>query len=128
MTETDLQRQIQIELSDEHTRLWRNTVGFGWQGSNFTIREGKLAAGVARPVTFGLGPGSSDLVGPHSVLVTPAMVGSRIAVFAAIEVKRKAKRSAEQTRFIEVINELGGLADVARSIEEARQIVTRSTL
>lgn len=127
MTETDLQREIQIALSDENTRLLRNTVGFGWQGTHFTIRDGKLVAGVARAVTFGLGPGTSDLVGPHSIVVTPAMVGRRIALFTAVEIKRPKKKGATQGQgnFINAIAELGGLSGVARSIEEARTIVTQ---
>lgn len=126
MTETDLQRQIQIELSDENTRLLRNTVGFGWQGDNFTIRKGRLVAGVARPVTFGLGPGTSDLVGPRSVIITPEMIGRRIAVFAVVEVKDAKKRATqEQMQFLSAMTDLGALAGVARSVEEARRIVTQ---
>lgn len=126
MTETDLQREIQIALSDESTRLLRNTVGFGWQGSNFTIRRGCLVAGAARAVSFGLGPGTSDLVGPHSIIITPEMVGRRIAVFATIEVKEFGKYpTREQRQFLAAMTALGALAGVARSIDEARQIVTR---
>lgn len=126
MTETDLQRQIQIALSDEHTRLLRNTVGFGWQGTNFTIRDGKLVGGIARAVTFGLGPDTSDLVGPHSIIVTPRMIGRRLALFAAVEIKRPGKKATQgQSNFLGTIKELGGLSGVARSIEEARRIVTR---
>lgn len=125
MSETDLQRQIQIELSSNTTRLLRNNVGYAWQGGNFEIRDGKLVSGAARYIAFGLAPGSSDLIGPHSMLVTPAMVGQRIAIFAAVEVKKKARRTPEQVRFVETMQNLGGLAGFARSVEEAREIVTR---
>lgn len=125
MSETDLQRQIQIDLSSDTTRLLRNTVGGAWQGGNFTISNGKLVSGAARYITFGLAPGSSDLIGPHSMLVTPAMVGERIAIFAAVEVKKKARRTPEQIRFVETMLSLGALAGFARSVDEAREIVMR---
>lgn len=125
MIETDIQRRIQLALNDEHARIWRNTNGSGWSGRNFTVREGRLVHGSASHVAYGLGPGSSDLVGPISVEVTGAMVGRRIAVFSAFEVKkpRGGKYSEQQDRFIEVIQGLGGIADYTRSVEEALRIV-----
>ncbi len=130
--ETDIQRRIQLALSTEHSRLWRNTVGEAWLGRDFTIVNGKLARGNAYRIRYGLGPGSSDLVGPVSVLITPDMVGRRVAVFAGIETKRPADRSAGKRRgrtseaqgqFIEVLQSLGGIGGVATSVEEAIEIV-----
>lgn len=125
MSETDLQRRIQIALTDEHSRIWRNTVGEAWVGRNFIVSEGRLAGGNASRVTYGLGPGSSDLVGPISVEVTQAMVGRRIAVFSGFEIKkpRGSKYNEQQDSFIGVIQGLGGIADYARSVEEALAIV-----
>jgi hypothetical protein len=127
MSETDEQRRIQVALNNEHARIWRNTVGEAWLGRDFTIRDGRVFSGNAYRVTYGLGPGSSDLVGPISIEVTPAMVGSRIAVFSAFEVKkmRGSKYREGQQRFIDVIQGLGGIADYARSVEEALEIVNR---
>lgn len=127
MSETDIQRQIQLALSHPDRRLFRNTIGFGFQGSDFTVRNGRVVSGVARPVTFGLCPGSGDLIGLQSVIVTPEMTGRRVALFTSIEVKDKKKPTTEQQNFAAMVAELGGISGVARSPEEAFLIVTRFT-
>jgi hypothetical protein len=63
-------------------------------------------------------------VGPHSVIVTPEMVGQRLAVFAAVEVKDQKKYPTKTQRdWLAVVSELGGYAGVARSVDEARAIL-----
>lgn len=123
--ETSLQRQIQLELTDANTRVFRNNVGFAWQGSNFTIRNRRLVEGAARGVTYGLAEGSSDLIVPHSMIITPAMVGVRVLVFGAIETKETTNPTPQQNQFLKVITDLGGLAGVARNVEQARFIIER---
>lgn len=123
--ETFLQRSIQLAMSDVNTRLFRNNVGFAWQGSNFTVRERRVVEGTARPVKYGLATGSSDLIGPHSVIVTPGMVGMRLAVLCTIETKTGNKQPDDQQEiFLRVMKELGALSGVARSVDEARSIIT----
>ena len=74
---------------------------------------------------FGVGsPGGSDLIGYRRVTVTPEMVGTEVPVFAAIEVKTgKGKATEQQKAFIEHIRNAGGLAGVARSVDEAKSIL-----
>ena len=74
---------------------------------------------------FGVGsPGGSDLIGYRKVTVTPEMVGTEIAVFAAVEVKAAKGRATEQQKaFIEHIRNAGGIAGVARSVDEAKSIL-----
>ena len=76
-------------------------------------------------MTFGVGsPGGSDLIGYRRVTVTPEMVGQEIPVFAAIEVKTaRGRATKEQERFIEHIRNAGGIAGVARSVDEAKSIL-----
>jgi hypothetical protein len=77
-----------------------------------------------RPLRAGLAVGSSDLIGLRSVTVTPEMVGQRLAVFSAIEVKAPRRPlTTEQEAFIAMVMEMGGLAGVARSVEEAEEIL-----
>tara|TARA_B100001939_G_C16796454_1_gene553670 strand:+ start:519 stop:683 length:165 start_codon:yes stop_codon:yes gene_type:complete len=52
------------------------------------------------------------------------MVGREMPVFAAIEVKTaKGRATKDQLRFIEHIRNAGGIAGVARSVDEARLIL-----
>jgi hypothetical protein len=52
------------------------------------------------------------------------MVGTEVPVFAAIEVKSaKGEASEQQKAFIEHIRNAGGIAGVARSVDEARFIL-----
>ena len=125
MSETGIQRHIQVELSDKYTRVFRNNVGFAWQGSNFVVRNRRVIEGSARGVHYGLAPGSSDLIVPHSVLVTERMVGTRLLVFGAIETKDATRPSQQQRTFLKVIHDLGGLSGCAHNVEQARAIITR---
>ena len=111
MTEQQTQQQIRLALSKGPTRLWRNNVG--------VLRDQQ-----GRPVRFGLCEGSADLIGYHTVTVTPDMVGQRLAVFTAVEVKAPAGRpTPQQSAFLEHVRQAGGRAGIARSIEDAERIV-----
>lgn len=75
-------------------------------------------------VAYGLTPGSSDLIGWKSITVTPEMVGKRLAVFVAVEVKTaKGRLTKEQRNFIDRLRMCGGIAGVAKSPEEALNVI-----
>lgn len=129
-SERDTQSRILTEIPDANTRLWRLPVGSyaiaTTRGKPLPPGEYRLADGrtiyVGR-ITVGTA-GMSDLIGLRSVVVTPDMVGRRLAVFSAVEVKSdRGKLTAEQFAFISVIRSLGGRAGEARSVEEARGIL-----
>jgi len=112
-SEQTIQQQIRLACSGPGSpaRLWRNNVG-------------RLLDQSGRPVTFGLCPGSADLVGYRTVTITPDMVGQRIAVFAAVEVKAERGRpTPQQTAWLEHVTAAGGLAGIARSVDDARSIL-----
>ena len=110
-SEQTIQQQIRLACSRGPVRLWRNNVG-------------RLLDQQGRMVTFGLCPGSADLIGFHTVTITPEMVGQQLAVFAAVEVKApKGRPTPEQTAFLEHVAAAGGLAGIARSVEEAEAIL-----
>lgn len=110
-SEAEIQRRIRLACGTGPRRLWRNNTG--------VLRDQS-----GRPVRFGLAPGSSDLIGYESIVITPAMVGQRLAVIAAIEVKTPGGRvSAQQQAFLDHVLAAGGRAGVARSPEEARAIL-----
>lgn len=111
MSEQRIQQEIRLELSRGDVRLWRNNTGC------LKDDRGQL-------VRFGLAPGSSDLIGLRRVRIGPEHVGMDVAVFAAIEVKdARGRASPDQVKFIEVVQSLGGLAGVARSVSDAEAIV-----
>lgn len=106
-------RRIQIALADIGYRLFRNNVG-ALQNKN------------GQYVTYGLCAGSSDLVGWVAVDVTPEMVGRKLAVFVACEVKRPGQKpTVEQQNFITALRSAGGIAVVATSVEEAVDAIQR---
>ena len=93
----------------------------------FRNNTGRLQNSSGEWVDYGLVQGSSDLIGWTTVTVTPDMVGRKLALFTAIEVKTKTGRVSEsQTNFINRVREAGGLAGVARSVEDARKILNDS--
>lgn len=108
--ENVVQNQIRLSLGRGFVRLFRNNTGA------LKDQRGRL-------VKFGLCPGSSDLIGWKTVEITPDMVGKRLAVFTAIEVKDKGKPTTDQLSFIECVRKAGGIAGVARSVEGARTIL-----
>jgi len=74
----------------------------------------------------GLGKGSPDLIGWLSVPVK----SGKISVFVGIEVKRETGGvvADEQNSWIERIRRAGGIAGVARSVDDARDIITEGRL
>lgn len=114
--ETKLQRLIMMALSDAGCTVWRNETGQFWTGR--VVHKdpgGNVTLGNARPIPCGLCVGSADLIG-----ITDD------GRFLAIEVKAQTGRiSAEQQNFIDHIVSKGGVAGVARSVEDALAIIKR---
>lgn len=112
--ETTLQQEIRLALGTiPSARIFRNQVG-----SLPDPRTGRI-------VTFGLARGSADLIGWRTVVVTPEMVGQRIAVFTSIEVKvPKGRVRPEQQAWLAAVQGAGGLAGIARSVDDALRIAT----
>jgi hypothetical protein len=113
--ETELQQRIRLAVGTlPGFRAWRNN-------------SGKLPdPRTGRWVQFGVAsPGGSDLLGYRTITITPEMVGRKVAIFTAIEIKTATGRATpEQRRFIEHIRAAGGLAGIVRSIDEALRIAT----
>ena len=111
-SEQQIQQNIRIACSKGDTRLFRNNTG--------TLKDQN-----GRPVQFGLCKGSADLIGYRSVTITPEMVGTTVAVFLSIEVKTATGRlRPEQQQWLDTVQAAGGIAGVARSVEDALRIVT----
>jgi hypothetical protein len=108
VSEQRIQQEIRLAISRGDTRVFRNNTG--------TLRDQN-----GRPVQFGLCKGSADLIGWRTVTVTPEMVGTQVAVFLSIEVKTPTGRlRPEQQQWLDAVQAAGGIAGVARSVEDAQ--------
>ena len=125
MTESQIQAEILRELgSRTDVRLFRNNCGVGWSGQLVSRIGGRVTLANARPIRYGLTPGSADLIGWQHITVTADMVGRKLAVFTSIEVKGPAGRlTPEQDNWRRVVSSAGGAAGVARSVAEAAGIL-----
>lgn len=105
--------------------LFRNNTGQGWQGERSAAsNQHQIILVKPRPLHAGLCEGSSDYIGFKSVEITPDMVGRRLAVFTAVEVKTgRGVTSAQQAAFIAAVLQAGGIAGVARSPDEAKRLL-----
>jgi hypothetical protein len=111
LCEHEIQQRIRLACGRGAVRLWRNNTG-------------ALVDQQGRFVRFGLCKGSSDLIGLRSLEITPELVGQRLAQFIALEVKTaQGVLSPEQRAFLRLVQELGGVAAVCRSVEEAEQLL-----
>lgn len=113
--ETAIVNDIMMALSRRGVAVWRNVRG------KFRPLHGDqnrvIAAGL-------LSPGASDLIGIMPMTITQEMVGQRVAVFVAIEVKTPTGSvQPEQTAFIDKIRRYGGIAGIARSADDAAEII-----
>jgi hypothetical protein len=111
LSEQRIQQEIRLAVSHGSTRLFRNNTG--------TLKDQN-----GRPVQFGLCKGSADLIGWKRVTITPEMVGQQVAVFTSIEVKTPTGRiRPEQQQWLDAVQAAGGIAGVARSVEDAQRIM-----
>lgn len=116
MTEAQVQAEVMRECgSHPSVRLFRNTCG-------------ACRTDDGRFITYGLAKGSADLIGWRSIVVTPEMVGKRIAVMASLECKRPGRADVrpEQKNWQRVVTEAGGFAGIVTSKEEAKKVLAIS--
>jgi hypothetical protein len=116
VTEIELMRLIQIDASNQGHRLFRNNVAQGWVGQQVRVSHtqmvmvhpGDIVLRGARVLHAGLCEGSSDLIGI-----------SDTGRFLAVEVKAPKGRVTEgQESFLEMVQRLGGIGIVAKTVED----------
>ena len=128
--ETSRQNKIRLALSESGITNWRNNTGLGWAGKMIKgvgkmmfVRHEDVIIRDARPLRAGLCKGSSDIIAIKPVLITPKMVGKTIGKFIAIEVKTPTGRpTKDQLNFSQIINDKGGIALIARSVEDIKNV------
>jgi hypothetical protein len=127
--ESEIQQLVQIESAKYGCVLERNNSGA------FTDQTG-------RTVRFGLGNisakhaenlKSSDLIGITTIVVTPEMIGKKLGVFTAFEIKKEDwkmnknfdKREQAQANYLEYVRNHGGIAAFVNDVDQIRMILKR---
>lgn len=104
--ETPIMRRVMYALSQAGATVFRNNIGVAKYPDGSRVK-------------YGLCPGSSDIIGWTPITITPDMVGSKIAVFTAVEVKTARGRTAfNQVNFLERLRKAGGIARIVRDEKE----------
>lgn len=119
MSEQILIKKFLVEFSRLGGRLFRNNTAKAWAGKGVRQLDGSVLVKNARLLTAGLCEGSSDLIGWTKIKIGPEMVGQKIAVFTAIEVKtNKTKATLKQRAFIDAVKASGGLGIIAYGLDD----------
>lgn len=116
-SETPLMKRIFLGLSQTfQAKVFRNQTG------KYKLADGRyLSSGVG-------GNGGSDGIGWVPLVITKEMVGRKVAVFLAVEVKTPKSKSPEnplQVNFIRAVNEDGGIGIITKSLEESIEYIRR---
>ena len=124
MRERPVQNEIRNALAGKAS-IFRANVGQGWTGEQvIKLENGDVLIRNARPFSTGLPTGFSDLFGWTPTLITPQHVGLQLAVFTAVECKAPKRGPSEsQGKFLAAVERAGGYAGVARSPDDALQII-----
>jgi len=111
--ETNIQNAILLALSKAGCLVFRNETAGAWVGRMLHKDSNIVTLSNASMVRFGLCVGSSDIVG-----IAPC------GRFLAIEVKTSTgKATKEQRRFLAAVSGAGGIAGIARSVDDALNLI-----
>ena len=103
--ERNIQQRIRLDHSKAKTRLFNNDQG--------------VAEVNGRRISYGLGNGSTDLVGVHTVMITPEMVGREVGIAVFAEVKTDIGRvEPHQQAFMDQMARMGCISGVVRSSKD----------
>jgi hypothetical protein len=121
-----------LRASQLGARLFRRNIGQGWigQATKYTrsemvpVNPGDVLIRQARPFHSGV-PGQYDTEGWRTITITADMVGQRIAQHVEIEAKQGTGReSTEQRAWGEAVRAAGGVAGVARTVEDVDRLLS----
>lgn len=119
--EARVQEGVEISAPSFESRLLRNNSGALKNEDGVMVRYGlgNISSRVNKQIK------SSDLIGWTSVVITPEMVGKKVAIFTAIEVKpetfkinppyRPNSREWAQEKFVALVRDMGGFGAIVNS-------------
>ena len=112
MSESGEQSRIMLALGGtQNIRIFRNNCGVARFPDGSTVR-------------YGLCPGSADLIGWREITITPEMVGTKVAQFLSVECKApKGRTTDKQDAWFFAVKRGGGVALVARSVDDVRHLL-----
>jgi hypothetical protein len=114
IAESAIKASIRLVLGNvaRNVRLFNNAQGVATNQAGQVIKYGVCH------------PGGSDLIGWTTQVITPAMVGTKVAIFTAAEVKTyNGAVRPEQKNFLEAVKAAGGIAGIVRSADDAIALV-----
>ncbi len=124
--ETILLQDIRLAVGKaaKHARLFRNHAGLFFAGRVKQRSGTTIILENAQQIHAGLTTGAGDLCGWVSVVVTPEMVGQRVAIFCSPDAKvgKRALDPDQETWRDNVLN-AGGLAGAIYSAEDALALI-----
>jgi len=127
-SEANVSNDAAIAFSNGGGKSFRNNVGSAWSGVK--VKEysegGKryIVLKAPRRIKFGLMEGSADRIGWLPVKITQAMVGSTIAQFTSMEMKKlNGRATPAQVRWHEIVLRDGGLSGFVRCKEDVLSIL-----
>lgn len=114
MKESQIQARIMLALSEAGCIVWRCETAGAWVGRLIHQQGDTVTLAMARMIQAGLTKGGADIIG-----IAP---GGR---FIAVEVKTPTGRiRPEQNLFLQRVREAGGIAGIARSVEDALDLIS----
>ncbi len=114
--ETKLMRNIMLALSGAGCVCWRNETAGAYVGKVIHKDGNVVTLANSLMMQFGLCVGSADIIGIHKAT----------GRFIAIEVKTETGRATkEQLNFIEQVRAAKGIAGIARSVQDALDLIPR---
>lgn len=120
LSEAGVQSRVRLAAPAKRMRLWRNNVGALVDARGVPVRYGLANESPAMNKAYK----SSDLIGSTTVTVTPAMVGTDVAILTAIECKESAwrytgtPREVAQAAFHGLVIADGGYARFVNDVEQ----------
>lgn len=119
--EAPVQRDVRLEYAYAGKYLYRNNRGAGRMESGNYVRYGLANDSKA----LGDAVKSADLIGWESILITPEMIGTHVARFLSVEVKRQSWEWAgtleemAQLKWAALVNAEGGRAVITNKVGTA---------